>query len=260
MKSRPAIILVLVSVCFCIGMATVLLGEEGTASPLTRILDIFPNGGPRWWSPDREAQTTILLLGLDRFDRPDPELRAIWLLSIQPPETPVILTGVPTNLDLVEGANVTLESFFAWSAEGGVTPPFLEALERALRVQIDVVSVMDEYAFAALVDYVGGLPLGGDLGLPVEEQILSGNQVLALHTVFDGDPVGLVNLQANVLEGLLPQAARLSANPDLTPLLALMPEHASITIHEAQMAVLISHLLPLNTDQVEILVVLKPVP
>lgn len=260
MKSRPAIILVLVSVCFCIGMATVLLGEEGTASPLTRILDIFPNGGPRWWSPDREAQTTILLLGLDRFDRPDPELRAIWLLSIQPPETPVILTGVPTSLDLVEGANVTLESFFAWSAEGGVTPPFLEALERALRVQIDVVSVMDEYAFAALVDYVGGLPLGGDLGLPVEEQILSGNQVLALHTVFDGDPVGLVNLQANVLEGLLPQAARLSANPDLTPLLALMPEHASITIHEAQMAVLVSHLLPLNTDQVEILVVLKPVP
>jgi len=260
MKSRPAIILVLVSVCFCIGMATVLLGEQGTASPLTSILNIFPDGGPRWIQPDGAARTTILMLGVDRLDRPDPALRAIWLLTINPPDTHVVLTGVPTDLDLVSGANVTLESFFAWTAEDGVAPPFLEALERALRVQIDVVSVMDETAFAALVDYVGGLPLGKDLGLPLEDQLLNGDQVLALHTVFAGDPVGLVNLQANILQGLLPQGAKLPANPDLSPLLDLVPAHARINIHEAQLAVLLSHILPLQTDQVEIRVVLAPIP
>ncbi len=260
MKSRPAIILVLVSVCFCIGMATVLLGEQGTASPLTSILNIFPEGGPRWIESNRETRTTILLLGVDRLDSPDPTLRAIWLLTINPPDTHVVLTGVPSNLDLVPGANVTLESFFAWTSEDGVAPPFMEALERALRVQIDTVSVMDETAFAALVDYVGGLPLGKDLGLPLEDQILNGDQVLALHTVFAGDPVGLINLQANILQGLLPQGAKLPANPDLGPLLDLVPEHARISIHEAQLAVLLSHVLPLHSDQVEINVVLAPIP
>jgi len=259
-KSRPAIILVLVSVCFCIGMATVLLGEQGTASPLTSILNIFPEGGPRWIESNRETRTTILLLGVDRLDSPDPTLRAIWLLTINPPDTHVVLTGVPSNLDLVPGANVTLESFFAWTSEDGVAPPFMEALERALRVQIDTVSVMDETAFAALVDYVGGLPLGKDLGLPLEDQILNGDQVLALHTVFAGDPVGLINLQANILQGLLPQGAKLPANPDLDPLLDLVPEHARISIHEAQLAVLLSHVLPLHSDQVEINVVLAPIP
>jgi hypothetical protein len=259
-KSRPAIILILVSVCFCIGMATVLLGEQGTASPITSILNIFPEGGPRWIESNRETRTTILLLGVDRLDSPDPALRAIWLLTINPPDTHVILTGVPTDLDLVPGADVRLDSFFAWTAQDGVAPPFLEALERALRIQIDTIAVMDETAFAELVDYVGGLPLGKDLGLPLEEQVLTGEQVLALHTVFSGDPVGLINLQANILQGLLPQGAKLPANPDLGPLLELVPQHARITIHEAQLAVLLSHILPLQSDQVEIRVVLAPVP
>jgi len=59
---------------------------------------------------------------------------------------------------------------------------------------------------------------------------------------------------------LLPQGAKLPANPDLDPLLDLVPEHARISIHEAQLAVLLSHVLPLHSDQVEINVVLAPIP
>ena len=70
-----------------------------------------------------------------------------------------MLSGVPSNLDLVPGAEVTLDSFFGWTPDGIVAPPFLEAFERALRIDVDVTVVMDEFAFGALVDYLGGLPL-----------------------------------------------------------------------------------------------------
>ena len=261
MKSRSVIILILVSLCFCIGLGTVLFGEQTTASPLSSIRRFLPAGGlSPLLNPERSLKTTVLILGIDRFDRPDPALKSIWLLTVQPPEKNVILSGVPTNLDLVEGANVTLESFFAWTPDNVVAPPFLEAIERALRVEVDIVVVMDEYAFSNIIDYLGGLPLEGDLGLPLEDNNLTGQQVLALHTVFAADPDGLVSLQANILQSLIPQVQKLGSNPNLDPLLALIPEHAYISIHEAQLAVLLSHLLPLEAELVEIQVVLKPVP
>ena len=261
MKSRSAIILILVSLCFCIGLGTVLLGEQTTASPISSIIRFFPEGSlSPLLNPERSLKTTVLILGIDRFDRPDPELRAIWLLTVQPPEKNVILAGVPTNLDLVEGANVTLESFFAWTPDEVVAPPFLEAIERALRVEVDIVVVMDEYAFTSVVDYLGGLPLEGDLGLPLDDHHLTGQQVLALHTVFASDPDSLVSLQANIIQGLIPQVQKLGANPDLDLLLALLPDHANVSIHEAQLAVLLSHLLPLDPELIEIQVILSPVP
>ena len=261
MKSRSAVILILVSLCFCIGLGTILLGEQTTASPLSSIIRFFPEGGlAPLLNPERSSKTTVLILGIDSFDRPDPELVAIWLLTVQPPEKNVILYGVPTNLDLVEGANVTLESFFAWTPDDVVTPPFLEAIERALRVEVDIVVVMDEYAFSIMVDYLGGLPLEGDLGLPMDDHNLTGQQVLALHTVFKSDPDSLVSLQANIIQGLIPQVQKLGANPDLDLLLALLPDHANVSIHEAQLAVLLSHLLPLDPELVEIQLVLSPVP
>jgi len=261
MKSRSAVIIILVSLCFCIGLGTVLLGEQTTASPISSIIRFFPEGGlAPFLNPERSLKTTVLILGIDRFDRPDPELKAIWLLTVQPPEKNVILSGVPTNLDLVEGANVTLESFFAWTPDKVVAPPFLEAIERALRVEVDIVVVMDEYAFSSMVDYLGGLPLEGDLGLPLDDHNLTGQQVLALHTVFASDPDSLVSLQANIIQGLIPQVQKLGANPDLDLLLALLPDHANVSIHEAQLAVLLSHLLPLDPELVEIQMVLSPIP
>jgi hypothetical protein len=261
MKSRPAVLILLVSLCFCLGLGTVLLGEQTDASPIERIISLFPRGGlSDFFSPARGEETTVLLLGIDRFDRPDPELRAIWLMAFEPPDPSVMLSGVPSNLDLVSGANVTLASFFGWTPDGVVAPPFLEALERALRIEVDVVLVMDDYAFGALVDYLGGMPLESQLGLPFEGDVLTGPQVLALHTVFEADPVSLVGLQASILEGLLPQAAKLGPNPDLGPILALVPDHAYISINPTQFAVLLSHLLPIKADVVTIQTILAPIP
>ncbi|TFH32921.1 MAG: hypothetical protein E4G99_12190 [Anaerolineales bacterium] len=261
MKSRPAILILLVSLCFCLGLGTVLLGEQTDASTIERLISLFPPGGlGDIFSPARGEQTTVLLLGIDRFDRPDPALRAIWLLAFEPPDPKVMLSGVPSNLDLVPGADVTLDSFFGWTPDGVVAPPFLEALERALRVEVDVVVIMDEYAFGALVDYLGGMPLEAQLGLPFEGDVLSGPQVLALHTVFEGDPVSLVGLQASVLSGLLPQAAKLGPNPDLGPILALAPDHADVSINPTQFAVLLSHLLPIKAEYVTVQTILAPIP
>jgi hypothetical protein len=261
MKSRPAILILLVSLCFCLGVGTVLLGEQTDASVLDRIVNLFPSGGiSDIFNPSRGEETTILMIGIDRFDHPDPSLRAIWLLAFAPPDPNVKLSGVPSNLDLVPGAEVTLDSFFGWTPDGVVAPPFLEAFERALRIDVDVVVVMDEHAFGALVDYLGGLPLEAEMGLPFEGDVLTGPQVLALHTVFESDPPSLVGLQASILEGLLPQAAKLGPNPDLGPILALAPDHADVSINATQFAVLLSHLLPIKTEYVTIQTILSPIP
>lgn len=261
MKKRPVVIIVLAAVCFCVGFATVVLGENTDASPIPSVLQLFPNGGfSNWFNPDRSQQTTVLLVGVDSLDNPDPALQAIWLLTMEPPNNSLVLSGVPANLDLVSGANVTVQSFFGWSPEDTVAPPFLEALERALRVEIHHVVALDRAGFASLIDYAGGLPVEADLGFPVGSQVLTGEQVLALLSVFDGDPVGSTRLQASILRGMIPQVAELGANPDLQALLELEGTHAVLSTSTTQFAILLGHLLPLDPEKVEIQVILEPIP
>ncbi len=253
MKPRTIAALILASVSFCIGLFTVVMGERTTASSGSSITALFKGESfSSWFSSSEDERTTILVLGVDRFDRPDPELQAVWIVTIHPTETEVLFSGVPTNLALDEAEAVQLRSFFAWSPEAGVTPPFIEALERALHIQVDTIVVLDERGFAALVDYLGGLPFEGGA--------LSGDQVLALHTVFRDDPLGLVRLQASVLENIEPQVRKLGTAPDLEPLLALIPEHAQLSEHTAQFVLSVSHLLPLEEGQVRVEVILSPVP
>jgi hypothetical protein len=261
MKKRPVVIIVLAAVCFCVGFATVVLGENTDASPIPSVLQLFPDSGfSSWFNPQRNQQTTILVIGVDSMENPDPELQSIWLLMMEPPNNSVVLSGVPANLDLVTGANVTIESFFAWTPEGTVAPPFLEALERALRVEIQHVVALDRIAFAALIDYAGGLPIEADLGFTVGDEVLTGEQVLALLSVFEGDPVGSTRLQASVLRGMVPQVANLGANPDLQAILALEDTHAALSTNTTQFAILLGHLLPLDPEKIEIQVILEPIP
>jgi hypothetical protein len=110
--------------------------------------------------------------------------------------------------------------------------------------------VIDEAGFAAIVDYLGGLPFDGG--------VLTGEQVLALNTVFKDDPVGLVQLQASTLENLIPSVKALGAAPNLEPILALIPDHARLSVHTAQFVLLLSHLLPLEDDQARVEVILHP--
>lgn len=251
MRTRTVVALILVAVCFCIGLFTVVLGDRTTASSVPSIFTLLPGEGfGSWISNEEEGRKTILIVGIDRFDRPDPELRAIWLMTIRPPNQEVLLSGVPTNLDLVEGALVPLHSFFAWTPEVGISPSFVDALERALKIKIDIVAVIDEAGFAAMVDYLGGLPFDGG--------VLSGEQVLALNTVFTDDPVGLVQLQASTLENLIPSVKALGAAPNLEPILALIPDHARLSVHTAQFVLLLSHLLPLEDEQARVEVILHP--
>lgn len=261
MRKRPAVVIVLVAICFCVGFATVVLGENTDASPIPSVLRLFPDGGfSSWFNPERSQQTTVLIVGVDSLESPDPALQSIWLLTLEPPNDSLVLSGVPANLDLVSGANVTVQSFFALSPDGRVAPPFLEALERALRVEIQHVVALDKTAFATLIDYAGGMPIEADLGFPVDNQVLTGEQVLALLSVFEGDPVGSTRLQASILEGMIPQVAKLGTNPDLQPLLALEGSHATLSTSTTQFAILLGHLLPLQPEKVEIQVILEPIP
>src|SRR3989304_9350573 len=58
-------------------------------------------------APAGLGQTTILVLGVDRFDRP-PVLRAIWVITFRPPGRSAFLYGLPTNAPIEGQDLVTL--------------------------------------------------------------------------------------------------------------------------------------------------------
>ena len=94
MKSRTTTALILIGVCFCVGLATVLIGDRIAASSGTSILRIFPEREERSWFPGANSgRSTILFIGVDDLRRPDPILRSIWPMSIHPPVKDILLTG-----------------------------------------------------------------------------------------------------------------------------------------------------------------------
>jgi hypothetical protein len=141
---------------FLVAMVGFVLGLLSVA--LDRLEPGDDGGTPT--APAGLGQTTILVLGVDRFDQP-PVLRAIWFITFRPPGRSVFLYGLPTNAPIEDRDLVTLGALFAWSSEGGVDPLFLDTLARTVPLQPDATVVMDEIAFAALVDYVGGVELNG---------------------------------------------------------------------------------------------------
>lgn len=245
--------IIVASICFCLGLATVFIGQQDAGPTLPSILSLFPKGGlSSLFGGGSENQTTVVILGVDDFLLPNPTLRAVWLATFRPPDQELLLSGVPTHLPVEIDSVDTLASSFSWTPETGASPSFLENLEKALGISPEIMVGLDDHGFTTIVDYLGGLSFEGGT--------LSGEQVLALHAVFYEDPEGLVRLQASVLETLIPNVVRLGATPNLEPLLALLPQHAFVSIQPAQLVLFVSPLLPLDPNLVRIEVILAPLP
>jgi len=108
----------------------------------------------------------------------------------------------------------------------------------------DVTVVLDETAFAALVDFVGGVDLNGT--------VFSGDQVLGFLSLVEDQPDALLAAQSRLMEALVQRSQALGPSPDTSPLHRLVPEHAHPSFPVNQLLAMLTPLLPVDPAEVHV--------
>lgn len=250
MRSRPPAYLfgLVLTTCFILGVVSVFIRKAGTATPAPRTPAQRPTV-TRAASPT-PGQTAVLFLGIDDLQEPAPVLLAVWVATYSLPGRDVFLFGFPTDTLAGEDTQTPLQDLFAWDPSSGPDPAFLTALQAITLLPPRLIVVLDALGFAAAIDYLGGVDLNG-----VQ---LSGAEVNAVLDLWQDNPGARVEAQARVLEALSQRSPSLGATPDLTPLLALIPEHGYLSTQPADAALLLAPLLPLDPTAVHILTLTPP--
>jgi hypothetical protein len=246
MIRRPSVPLVLfvLSICFVAGLTSVLLSQRddlAASSPDTTPSSSSPTPGA---DVIPSTQTTILVLGIDQMNAESPELLAIWYATFRLPGTDLFLFGIPLDAPVAAQPELHLKDLFRWSDDRGPGELFLQALHAELPLTIDAILVLDKVGFAALVDYMGGVTL--------ESGTLDGNQVIGVLELVEDQPRAALEVQGRLVRGLRDKAHILGSTPDLSPLLALIPENAYSSIPGINVVALITPLLPIRSDGVHI--------
>ncbi len=242
MSSRAPLklLLLVMLVCFVLGLLSVFLRQtQQDAGPT-----------PTATLQSADGQTTILVLGVDAFAGADTRLDSIWLATYRLPGKGVFLYGIPVNEQVGSGASADLRTLFHWSAEAGVDPAFMAGLQKIAPLVPQAVVLMDQTAFAALVDYLGGVELNGSS--------FGGNQVLGVLSLVGDDPQAMLSTQAHLLGALVTKLPALSETPDLSPVQSLIPEHMHLSLPLSQLFGLISPLLPVEPGSVYVNLWSKP--
>ncbi len=246
MIRRPSVPLVLfvLFICFVAGLASVLLGQRDDLTPSSSDATPGENSPTPGANGILSPQTTILVLGIDQMSAESPELLAIWYVTFRLPGTDLFLFGIPLDVPVAAQPELHLKDLFRWSDELGPDDLFMQALHAELPLTIDVILALDKEGFAALVDYMGGVTL--------ESGTLDGNQVIGVLELVEDQPRASLEVQGRLVRGLRDKAHILGSTPDLSPLLALIPENAYSSIPAINVVALITPLLPIRSDAVHI--------
>ncbi len=247
MNLRPSPYLLAISflTCFAAGLATVILrtsmdGAAQTADP-ARPAEGIPSTGPT--APRHQDQRWVFLIGVDDLRADTPQLLAAWYLTYRLPAKSAYLGGVPLD-DSAVGFESSLAELFQWHSETGVAPHFLDALGEIAGGEPDAVAILDEQAFAASIDFLGGLRVQGSH--------LSGEQVLVILNLAGPRPQTVLGMQAEIIEALAERATALGEAPDITALAYLIPDHAQLSVSIPEFVSLITPLLPLEPGSVQV--------
>jgi hypothetical protein len=230
-RAQLKLLLLVIIVGFVLGLLSTALGGIQTSG----------SGTPT--PPAGIGQTTLLILGVDRFDQP-PALRAIWFITFRPPGRSVFLYGLSTDAPIPGQEPVTLGALFSWSPDGGLDPLFLSQLAAAVPLEPDVTVLMDETAFASLVDFAGGVDLNGT--------VFTGAEVLGFLSLVQDQPDAMLAAQSRLIEALVQRLPALGAAPDPTSLQGLVPEHAHVSLPVSQLLAMLSPLLPVDPGEVHV--------
>jgi hypothetical protein len=151
---------------------------------------------------------------------------------------------LPTNAPIAGEEVVTLDALFTWSADAGVDPLFLDMLARTVPLRPDATVLMDEIAFANLIDYVGGVELNATT--------FSGNEVLGFLSLVLEEPDALLASQSRLIEAIVQRLPGLGTTPDVTRLLGLVPDHAHLSLPASQLLDLLAPLLPADPAEIHV--------
>jgi hypothetical protein len=137
-----------------------------------------------------------------------------------------------------------LKDLFHWAADQGPDALFMQALFMEIPLSIDVILVVDKIAIAALVDYMGGVTL--------ESGTLDGRQVIGVLELVEDQPRAAVEVQERVVQALSEKAPNLGSTPDLSALMALIPENAHCSIPAINIVAMITPLLPFRHEAIHV--------
>lgn len=215
MRHRAYLIaIIIILFCFSLGILSALINRdlETTSTPT-------PIPSP---SPDK-TRRTLLILGIDAFDNANPTLMAIWYVIHRIPEQEVVLFGVPVNHEIEGSETATLRNIFSYSVSDGISEDFMDALSKAVpHIHHNYWAVMDETFFEALIDFVGGVPVG--------QENLDGATVVAVQRLLKDNPDVLLQFQAEMLSSLRSPIVTFDPTKvDVRPLSAMIPEHCIVS-------------------------------
>jgi hypothetical protein len=225
------VIVLLLASCFALGLVSALLSRTPSEEP-----------EPTPLPPPTENQVDAVIVGYGHGDGSRSVLRSIWIASFEPPGRDLFLTGIPADSPSPDLDGRPLSTAFAITSDGAPSPQFLQALAALAPTTPDLVVTLDEVGFAQVVDYVGGIDLGG--------AVLDGSQILAVLELLSEDPAASTATQRSVLQAMVERAQQLGDSPDITPLTALVPDHAYVSLPVTQAIALVAPLLPLETSRV----------
>ncbi len=234
-KKPPTTYLLLALIAFfLIGLLSVLIRRNSTETPTTS-----PSVSTSSRKVVLDGQNTILILGVDEAVSAQPILHSIWFVTLDYELEEVSLLGFPTNFKHPDTEKTLAESF-TWSAISGFNNADLDSFEDMAPGSLLASVILDKEGFADLIDYVGGVTINGEP--------LDGRTVIGVMDMLYDQPEASLTMQARVIGAIVDSASRLGNTPELTPLISLIPEHASISQPAPELATLAIPFLPITPD------------
>jgi len=241
MTKRPpfVVIILVIIICFALGVLNVLITDPEEPTPLSDTP--FPT---QIEATDLPIQS-ILIVGVDDLRNIKPKPRAIWIAAYRATEKVVYLHGLALDTPIPGNEGTSLESLFSWSSQTGLGVEFTTGLFETLPLNPNLTIVLDDIAFAAIVDYLGGADIRGNA--------LDGESVLTYLSLYWDQPKLLLEHQATVVRNLIPKALDQPESPELTDLFSLVPSHAILSMDISTAVAKIYPLRDINPDSVFII-------
>jgi hypothetical protein len=89
-------------------------------------------------------------------------------------------------------------------------------------------------------------------GITINGEPLDGRTVIGVLDMLYDQPEASLTMQAQVIGAILVSASDLGSTPELTPLITLIPEHASISQPAPELASLAIPFLPISLEAFEV--------
>jgi hypothetical protein len=165
-------------------------------------------------------------------------------VTYEPADAELYLFGLPINLR-PSARSKPIHEDFALTEERLPAERFMRALRTRIDLQPHLVVVLDDLAFARIIDFLGGAELPGG--------IYSGEAVLRLLDPLDQDPSALLEAQIEVLGALAPKAFPPTLPMEVSDFTALIPGHLQLSSEPQEAFALLAPLLAVKEENVHVL-------